>query len=180
VARAGPGTGNWPATAALACGILGGALITIPAGLVLGVIGLRRAARTGVGRVRGWLAIALSLAWAAAAGYLVPHLAAASDPGCMAYKGAALTAYNRVVADISRGAGRDVLTTDLASAIRQIDDATTDSRNAAATRSLHAVSAGLRMVLADVRAGADVPRHVLLKLNHDTDRADDACGTLRV
>ena len=179
-ARAGPATGNWPATAALACGILGGALITIPAGLVFGVIGLRRAARTGRGRVRGWVAIALSLAWAVAAGYLVPHLAAASDPGCMAYKGAALTAYNRVVVDISRGAGRDVLTTDLASAIRQIDEATTDSRNATATRSLHAVSAGLRTVLADIRAGADVPRHVLLKLNHDTDRADGACGTLRV
>ncbi len=60
------------------------------------------------------------------------------------------------------------------------DDAATDSRDAAATRSLHAVSAGLRTVLADVRAGAAVPRHVLLKLNHDTDRADAACGTLRV
>ena len=85
----------------------------------------------------------------------------ATDPGCMAYKDSALTAYNRVVADVSRGAGRDMLTTDLTSAVRQID-AATDSRDAAATRSLHAVSAGLRTVLADVRAGAAVPRHVLL------------------
>ena len=175
-----PAIRNRPATAALACGILGGALITIPAGLVLGVIGLRRAARTGRGRVRCWVVIALSLAWAGAAGYLVPHLAAATDPGCMAYKDSALTAYNRVVADVSRGAGRDVLTTDLTSAVRQIDAAATDSRDAATTRSLHAVSAGLRTVLADVRAGAAVPRHVLVKLNHDTDRADAACGTLRV
>ena len=175
-----PATGNRPATAALACGILGGALITIPAGLVLGVIGLRRAARTGRGRLRCWVAIALSLAWAGAAGYLVPHLAAASDPGCMAYKDTALTAYNRVVADVSRGAGRDVLSTDLTSAVRQIDDAAADSRDAATTRSLHAVSAGLRTVLADVQAGAAVPRHVLLKLNRDTDRADAACGTLRI
>jgi hypothetical protein len=41
------------------------------------------------------------------------------------------------------------------------------------------VWAGLQAVLADVRAGVAGPRHVLLKLNHDTDRADDACGTLR-
>jgi len=179
-AATGPATRNWPATAALVCGILGGALITIPAGLVLGVLGLRRAVRTGRGRVRCWVVIALSLAWAGAAGYLVPHLAAATDPGCMAYKDSALTAYNRVVADVSRGAGRDVLTTDLTSAVRQIDDAATDSRDAATTRSLHAVSAGLRTVLADVRAGAAVTRQVLLKLNHDTDRADAARATLRV
>ena len=92
------------------CGILRGALIIIPAGLVLGVPGLHRAARTGRGRVRCWLAIVLSLAWAGAAGYLVPHLAAASDPGCMAYQDTALTAYNRVVHDVSRDAGRDLLT----------------------------------------------------------------------
>jgi hypothetical protein len=71
----------------------------------------------------------------------------------MAYKDTALTAYNRVVHDVSRGAGRDVLTPDLTTAIRQIDDAATDSRDTTATRSLHAVSAGLRTVLADVRAG---------------------------
>jgi hypothetical protein len=179
-AATGPATSNWPATAALVCGILGGALITIPAGLVLGVLGLRRAVRTGRGRVRCWVVIALSLAWAGAAGYLVPHLAAASDPGCMAYKGTALTAYNRVVHHASRGAGGDVLTPDLTTAIQQIDDDATDSRDTTATRSLHAVSAGLRTVLADARAGVPVPRHVLLKLNHGTDRADDACGTLRV
>jgi len=61
------GRHNWLATAALGCGILGGTLITIPAGLVLGVLGLRRARQArqagqpGGGRVRCWLAIALTL-----------------------------------------------------------------------------------------------------------------------
>jgi hypothetical protein len=126
------------------------------------------------------VAIALALAWAGIAGYLVPHLIRASGPGCVVYKDTALTAYNWVVDDVSRGAGRDVLTRDLTTAIRQIGDAATDSRGAAATRSLRAVSAGLRTVLADVRAGGSVPRHVLLTLNRDTERADDACGTLRI
>jgi hypothetical protein len=55
------------------------------------------------------------------------------------YKDTALTGCNRVVDDVSRGAGRDVLTRDLTTAIRQIGDAATDSRGAAATRSLRAV-----------------------------------------
>jgi hypothetical protein len=68
-----PEGANWPATAALACGILGGALITIPAGLLLAALGFRRARQGSRGRVRGWAAVILSLAWAGAAGYLVPH-----------------------------------------------------------------------------------------------------------
>jgi hypothetical protein len=126
------------------------------------------------------VAIGLSLAWAGAVGYLLPHLIRASDPGCMAYKNTALTAYNRVVEDVSDGTGRDVLARDLSSAITQIDRAAGDSGNATAARSLDALSGGLRTVLADVRAGHDVPRHVLLTLNHDTDIADTACGTVRL
>lgn len=147
---------------------------------MLGVLGLRRAVGTGHGRVRCWTAMVLPLAWAGTAGYLVPHLIRASDPGCMVYQDTALTAYNRVVDDVSRGAARDVLTRDLTSAIRQIDDAAADSRDTAATRSLHALSAGLRTALADVRAGGSVPRHGLAALDQDTERADDACGTLRI
>ena len=119
------GRRNWLATAALGCGILGGLLITIPAGLVLGVLGLRRASqareagRPGAGRVRCWLAIALSLAWAGAVGYLLPHLIRAADPGCEAYKDNVLTSYNRVVADVNNGADRAVLARDLTTAVRQ-------------------------------------------------------------
>jgi hypothetical protein len=178
------GRHNWLATAALGCGILGGTLITIPAGLVLGVLGLRRARQArqagqpGGGRVRCWLAIALTLAWAGAAGYLLPHLIRAADPGCEAYKDNALTSYNRVVADVNNGADRALLARDLTAAVRQSGRAARDSQNPVAARSLTALSSGLQTMLSDIQAGRIVPRQVLLALNKDTDTADDACGTV--
>ena len=169
--------GNWLATAALICGILGGALVTIPAGLVLGVLGLRRARQTGRGRARCWLAIALTLAWAGAVGYLLPHLVRAADPGCEAYKNNGLTSYNRVAADVNNGADRTVLARDLTAAVQQTGRAARDSQNPAAARSLAALSSGLHTMLSDIQAGR-VPRQVMLALNKDTDTADDACGTV--
>ena len=175
---------NWLATAALICGILGGLLITIPAGLVLGALGLRRArqawaaGRPGTGRLRCWLAIALSLAWAGAAGYLLPHLIRAADPGCEAYKDNALTSYNRVVADVNNGADRAVLARDLTVAVRQTSRAGRASQDPVAARSLTALSSGLQTMLSDIQAGRIVPRQVLLTLNKDTDTADGACGTV--
>ena len=171
---------NWPATAALACGILGGLLITIPAGLVLAGLGFRRARQGARGLVRCWLAAVLILAWAAAAGYLVPHLIQAADPGCVAYKNTALTAYNRVADDVSDGRARTQLARDLAGAITTIDRAAAASRDAAATRSLATLSGDLRTMRADVQAGRDVPRDLLLSLNRETLDADSACGTVRL
>jgi hypothetical protein len=172
--------GNWPATAALACGVLGGALITIPAGLLLAALGFRRARRGARGLVRCWLAVALTLAWAGVAAYLVPHLIRAADPGCVAYKNTALTAYNRVAGDVSDGRSRAQLDGDLAAAITSIGRAAADSRSAVTTRSLAALSRNLRAMRADVQAGRDVPRGLLLSLNRETGAADAACGTLRL
>ncbi len=128
--------------------------------------------------MRCWLAIGLSLAWAAAVGYLLPHLIRAADPGCEAYKNNGLTSYNRVVADVNNGADRAVLARDLTAAVRQTGQAARDSRNPAAARSLAALSSGLHTLLGDIQAGRTVPRQVLLILNKDTDTADDACGTV--
>ncbi len=175
---------NWLATAALGCGILGGVLVTIPAGLVLGVLGLRRArvarqaGQPASGQVRCWLAIAFAVGWAGAAGYLLPHLIRAADPGCEAYKDNALTSYNWVVADVNNGADRAVLARDLAAAVQQTGRAARDSQLPAAARSLAALSSGLHIMLSDIQAGRAVPRQVLLTLNRDTDTADTACGTV--
>jgi hypothetical protein len=162
------------------CGILGGALITIPAGLLLAGPGFRRARQGGRGLGRGWVAVALMLAWAGAAGSLVAHLIQAADPGCVAYKNTALTAYNRAADDVSDGRSRAQLARDLGAAIATIDRATTESRSTAATRSLTALSGALRTVRADVQAGRDVPRELLLSLNRETRDADAACGTVRL
>lgn len=172
--------GNRPATAALVCGLLGAALITIPAGLLLAVLGFWRARQGSRGLVRCWLAVALMLAWAGAAGYLVPDLLRAADPGCVAYKNTALTAYNRVADDVRDGRSRAQLARDLAAAITSIGSAAADSRSAATTRSLAALSGDLRAMRADVRAGRDVPRVLLLSLNRETRAADAACGTVRL
>ena len=171
---------NWPATAALACGILGALIITIPAGLVLAGLGLRRARQGARGLVRCWLAVALTLAWAGAAGYLAPHLLQAADPGCVAYKNTALTAYNRVADDVSDGRTRVRLARDLAGAITTTGTAAADSRSAAASRSLAALSGDLRTMRADVQAGRAAPRDLLLSLNRETQDADTACGTVRL
>jgi hypothetical protein len=171
---------NWPATAALACGILGGALITIPAGLLLAALGFHRTHQGSRGRVRCWAAVILSLAWAGAAGYLVPHLIRAADPGCVEYKNTALTAYNRVAADVSNGVSRARLAEDLAAAIATVGEARSDTRSAAASRPLAALSGELRTMRADVRGGRVVPRQLLLSLNRETRDADTACGTVRL
>ena len=162
------------------CGLLGGALVTIPAGLALAAVGFRRARQGRRGLVRCWLAVALTLAWAGAAGYLVPDLIRATDPGCVAYKNTALTAYNRVADDVSDGRTRAQLARDLAAAITTIGRATADSRSAATTRSLAALSGDLRAMRADVQAGRVVPRDLLLALNRETGAADAACGTVRL
>jgi len=175
-----PDGANWPATAALACGILGGAVITIPAGLLLAVLGFRRIRQGRRGRVRCWAAVILSLAWAGAAGYLVPHLIRAADPGCVTYKNTALTAYNQVAADVSSGAGRARLAQDLAAAIVTVSEARSDTRSAAASRPLAALAAELRTMRGDVQAGRMVPRQLLLSLNRETRTADAACGTVRL
>jgi hypothetical protein len=124
--------------------------------------------------------VILALAWAGAAVYLVPHLIQAADPGCVAYKNTALTAYNRVAGDVSDGVSRARLTQDLTATIATVGEAGSDSRSAPASRSLAALSAELRTMRADVRAGRVVPRQLLLSLNRETGAADAACGTVHL
>jgi hypothetical protein len=143
-------------------------------------MGLHRIRQGSRGRVRCWAAVILSLAWAGAAGYLVPHLIRAADPGCVAYKNTALTAYDRVAADVSNGVNRARLAQDLAAAIATVGAARSDARGAAPSRPLAGLSGELRTMRADVRAGRVVPRQLLLSLNRETRAADAACGTVRL
>ncbi len=161
------------------CGLLGAAIITIPAALLLSVLGVRRARRGSGGLVRCALAVALTLAWAGAAAYLLPHLIRAADPGCVAYKNTALSAYNRVADDVSDGRARIQLARDLTAAIATTGRAAAASRDAAA-RPLAALSRDLRTMRAAVRDGRVVPRGLLLSLNRETRAADAACGTVRL
>jgi hypothetical protein len=174
--------GNGYATAALVLGILGAALVTIPASLACGVLGLLRAGRGRPGfpgRVRSWLGIGLALTWAALAGYTVPHLVRAADPGCVAYKGAALAAYRRVIDDFRAGAGDARTARDIETAVRRLDGAAAASHSSA-SGSLTALSAQLTAVLSDLAAGRPVPHAAVAALNRDSALADEACGTVRL
>jgi hypothetical protein len=174
-----PRAGNGFATAALALGAAGVSLVTIVPALVCGVVGLRRAAALrGPGRLRSWAGLALAALWATTAAYLVPHLIRASDPGCTAYKGLALTAYNRVAGDLS-GQRAGPLTLDLSQAITALDAARAQSRDRATSRDLSLLADQLRAVLGDISAGKVVPGTAMAALNTDAERADSGCGTLR-
>jgi len=172
--------GNGFATAALALGVAGVTLVTIVPGVVFGILGLRRAATCGAGRMRSWLGIGLCLFWAAAASYLLPHLVRAADPGCAAYKGPALTTYNRVISDFNGSHATPHLAGDVSRAISELEAAADRSRDPATARALSVLTRDLRTVLGELRTGAVVPGTAMHVLNRDAARADAACGTLHV
>jgi len=172
--------GNGFATASLALGAAGVTLITVVPGVVFGILGLRRAAGRGSGRLRSWLGIGLAVFWAAAGLYLVPHLVRAADPGCAAYKGTALTAYNRVISDFSGSHAAPNLTADVSRATGELEAAADQSRDPAAAGALAGLSQDLRTVLGELHSGAVVPRRAMQALNRDAARTDAACGTLHL
>jgi hypothetical protein len=172
--------GNGFATAALALGAAGVTLITVVPGVVFGVLGLRRATERGSGRVRSWLGIGLSLLWAVGGLYLLPHLVRAADPGCAAYKGPALTAYNKVISDFNGNHAAPKLIADVSRAVGALEAAADQSRNPATTRALTDLTQDLRAVLGELHSGAVVPGPAMQALNRDAARTDAACGTLHV
>ncbi len=172
--------GNGFATAALALGVVGVTLVTVVPGVVFGILGLRRAAFCGAGRMRSWLGIGLCVFWAAAAGYLLPHVVRAADPGCAAYKGSALTAYNRVISDFNGSHSAPHLAGDVSRATSELEAAADRSRDPATTRALSVLTQDLRTVRGELRTSAVVPGTAMQALNRDAARTDAACGTLHV
>jgi hypothetical protein len=111
---------------------------------------------------------------------LGPRIVRAADPGCVAYKGPALGAYQGVIDDFRAGADDAATSGDLAAAIRQLDEAAAQSRSHATAGSLSALSSQLQTVLSDIQARRPVPRAAVLALNRDSALADHACGTVRL
>jgi hypothetical protein len=200
---------NGLATISLIAGIAGFTLVTIIPALVCGLLGLRRAGRAsqagrpgrasragqaghrkpGAGRVRCWAGIGLAVMWAAAGIYLAPRLARAADPGCAAYKGTALAAYDQVIADFGGQAGTAAsggngnsskLTHDLSRAITALSTAAARSHRQATSQDLSQLSGQLQTMLTEIQDGTVVPAGALSELNRDAALADTACGTLRL
>jgi hypothetical protein len=105
---------------------------------------------------------------------LAPSVLGPSDPGCQAYAGPALTAYNKMIYDLNAQAPQARLSADMAAAVSELTKATADAHAQAVKSALNALLSGLRTVQADVAAGT-VPNSALNALNTASAAADKAC-----
>src|ERR1700722_5469982 len=178
-----PGGGGEPrpngvATAALVCGILGVTGLGIVLALLFGVAGLVRARHRHSGKVRCWAGIAAALLWAVPWVYLSVHAVEAADPGCTAYKGPALTRYNRAIDAFDSRPNSARVVADFKIAITALRSAADQSHDPASRSALTTLIRQLGHALTNEESG-QVPSAPLMRtLNHDVTQADAACGTL--
>jgi hypothetical protein len=97
-----------------------------------------------------------------------------SDPGCKAYAGAALTAYNKTIDDLNAQAPQSVLSADMPTAITDLTSATGQAQSASVKSALSGLLAELEAVKSDVQAGS-VPAASVNALNTASAKADSAC-----
>jgi hypothetical protein len=162
------------AAPALAAGILG---IAVLPGVILGILGLRRAAVTGTGRVQSWLGIALSAVWAAGIIVLaLPGPGAAADPGCAQYRSTGSTAVARVVSALRPGAPTARLRAALGPAADAVNDAAARAQGIGVSDTLGALSGDLQSEQAATLAGRPGPAALGTALARAAAAAGRRCG----
>jgi hypothetical protein len=164
-------TANWQATAALATGILP----LVAPGIVLGVLGLRRAGITGAGRLVSWLGITLSVIWAI---FLIFYLASSggqSGQACGGYQNDVNLPVSQVLRDLATGAPQGVLAQDLHQAITQANSAAAAAEQVTARNAMVSLTAGLQQALAT--AGQNHPEYGAIRkqLAGDAAAAASSC-----
>ena len=97
-----------------------------------------------------------------------------SDPGCKAYAGPALTAYNKTIYDLNAQASQSRLSADMSAAVSELTQATAAAHDSAVKSALNGLLSELRTVQADVAAGT-VPTSTVNALNAASTTADKAC-----
>jgi hypothetical protein len=126
-------------------------------------------------RNRALVAGAGVLAVAAVAAVVVaPKLFGPSDPGCTAYSGPALTAYNKTIDDLNAKRSQAVLTKDMSATITSLNGAIAKTQSASVTSALNGLLAELKTVRAGIEAGS-VPASTVGALNAAATAADNAC-----
>jgi hypothetical protein len=178
VGRNGPGrqaVGNPLSTAALIAGIAG---IAVLPGLILGVLGLRRARVTGTGRVQSGAGIALSLLWAAAivAVVVLTGQGSSTDVGCSGYQAAGRAAPARASTALSAGAARSQLRADLSQAASSLNTAAASAQDVSVRNALSELTGDLQSALDQVTAGRPVPAALKRTLSRDAAAASRVCG----
>jgi hypothetical protein len=118
------------------------------------------------------------LAVAAIAGVIVtPRLLGSTDPGCKAYSGATLTAYNKTIAELNSRAKQSkqaTLSQDMTTTIADLTRAVDQAKSASVESALNNLLLQLKRVQADVGQGA-VPGSTVSALNSASTAADNAC-----
>jgi hypothetical protein len=169
-----PAPSNRLATGALVAGIAG--ILVVP-GLVLGILGLRRARITGVGTVQSWLGIAASLVWAI--GIVVvatlPGGGSSADPGCAGYQSAG-AAVTRVTTAVAAGAPAGQLRSDLGKAAGAVNSAAATAQDMSVRSALSVMTGDLQAALGEVNSGRPVPAALKTALHHDAAAAGRLCG----
>jgi hypothetical protein len=105
---------------------------------------------------------------------VAPKLLGPTDPGCKAYAGPALTAYDKTIHDLNTQASQSLLSADMSAAVSQLTQAVTEAHASAVKSALNGLLSELRTVQADVAAGA-VPTSTVNALNTASTSADKAC-----
>jgi hypothetical protein len=105
---------------------------------------------------------------------VVPRLMGPSDPGCKEYGGAAIAAYNKTIGDLNGQVPQATLTSDMATAVRDLTDAVGKAKSGTVKSALQGLLSQLEAVQADVRSGS-VPVGTVDKLNAASAKADNAC-----
>jgi len=127
------------------------------------------------GRNRLLVGGAAVVAAAAVAGVIVvPKLLGPSDPGCKAYTGTALTAYNQAIDDLNAQASQAKLRDDMTTAIGDLQTAEGDAQSALVKSALNQLLTELTTVRGDVQKGS-VPAGTVSQLNAAATTADGAC-----
>ena len=102
-------------------------------------------------------------------------LAGSSDPGCKAYSGSALTAYNKTIDDLNAQASQSVLSADMSAATTDLSAAISQAQSASVKSALSGLLTQLNSVKTDVQSGS-VPTNTVSALNAASTTADKACG----
>jgi hypothetical protein len=115
------------------------------------------------------------VAAAAVAGVIVaPKLLGPTDPGCKAYAGSTLTAYNKTISDLNAQAKEAPLAQDMATTIADLNAAIAQTQSAPVKSALDGLLAELKTVQTDIGSGS-VPAATVSALNAASTKADNAC-----
>jgi hypothetical protein len=135
-------TGNWQSTAAVVSGLVP---LVLP-GLVLGVLGLRRARVTGTGRTASWLAIAFSAIWAVVLTVWIASAGSTASSACGNYQNGVSYAVAQVTHDLASSAPRGVVIADLHQAISQANAAAAGAQQVLGRNAMASLTASLQQV----------------------------------